>query len=269
MKRKNNFSLNIIPSLSALSQTLKGDYVIRIQPDPNPTQFTKEITQIKLDKKNNTLTIYTKSQSEERKALIESIEKDKNWQIIQKIVEEELSKLSIAIAKEERINVLGNSDLQSRFLEVPNFLSVAQKRRLTYFLPYIQQIKNDLKLLENCLFSILGQPVKLSVLPAKKMKQTGMKINQWIVNGGTRIGGISTAKKATLQIQIGPIPMEAAPDFVQGGHWRTFLEAAIYPRFIPENLEQETKIILAANNNQFTVSNNDFQLRIGINSIIA
>ena len=268
MKTKNNFLLNIIPSLTALSQVSKGDYAMRIQPDPNSTQSTQRITKIKKDKKNNTLTIYTNNQSEERKALIESIENNKNWQVIQEVIEEELNNYSIAIARDERINVLGNSDLQSQFLKMPNGLSTEQKRRLSYFLPYAQQIKDDLKLLENLLFSVLKQPVALILIDKPKEIIAGVKVNHWMLGTSNQIGGIKNNDRPLLQIKIGPLKGTTINDYVQGGTWRRFLETAIYPNFIPETWDWETQLISTVEEQGFKVSSEKHELRIGINSFI-
>lgn len=267
MKTKNTFQVNIKPPLISLSHSLASDYLTEFHSTPNQST-NKEITKIKTDPKSKTLTIYTKTQTKERKALIENITNNKNWQIIQNTIEEELTNNKIGIAKEERANVLGITELQSRFLDLPNFLSAQQKRMLTFYLPYAQQIKQDIKLLANLLFSLTEQQVKLKLLAPKKTEIEGIKVSSWIVGASNEVGGKKSTNCPLLQIKIGPLENGEIADYVKEGHWRRFLEAAIYPQFIPKDWDWETQIICPKEQQQFTVSDDTHELRIGINSFV-
>ena len=76
------------------------------------------------------------------------------------------------------------------------------------------------------------------------------------------------SKKDSIQVLIGPIGLEDLTDYVPEGKWRRFLEEAFFPKFFPEKWEWETRIILEREQAIFKVPDDDFQLRIGINSIV-
>ncbi|MEM9886187.1 MAG: hypothetical protein AAF849_09865 [Bacteroidota bacterium] len=255
---------NLLPEVLCLSHNkYKSNVTIHPHPSPNPAAL-QEIVSIKHDRKKQELTIYTKSQSEQRSAFAAAIAKDKVWKVLLEIVEEEWGYVMMEMAKEERANVLGISELQGRFFEIPKHLSEEQQRILAWLLPYSEQIQSDKRLIEDALFTAIGQQVHLREKVIFRELEEGIKVNQWVVGTSTIVSGREEKPSIQLDIETGPVPIEELEDFVQGGKWRSFLEEQLYPAFLPKNWSGETHILVAKEKANFVV--NEYA-RVGINTL--
>ncbi|MEM8523920.1 MAG: hypothetical protein AAGG68_04715 [Bacteroidota bacterium] len=265
MKWNQYIHINLKPNLIGLSRTnFNSSYSTHIHPTPNPATL-QEIVSIKHNPKKQELTIYTKSQSEQRRAFAAAIEKDKVWKVLLEVVEEEWGYAMMELAMEERANVLGISELQGRFFDIPKHLDEEQQRILAWLLPYIEQIRSDKRLIEDALFTAIGQRVHLREKAIFRELEEGIKVNQWIVGTSTSVSGQEEKSSVQLDIEIGTVPIEELKGFVQGGKWRSFLEEQLYPAFLPENWDGETRILVSKEQAIFTVNED---ARVGINTLI-
>jgi len=262
-------NINVKPKIKAVShqENLHQKFQIHPHPTPNPAH-PQEILEIKKDRKTKEITIYTNSQSDQRKAFVQSIQKDKKWTAILEVIEEEFGYARITQAREERAHVLGFSELQTRFVEMPDFLDAGQRQVFAWYYPYRAQIRESKELLANAIFSITGQVVRVVWQQPKITDFEGAKMGNWIVGNEMTIGGKRSTGKHLAVFEIGPIAQKDMSLFVPKGYWRRFLEEAFLPQLLPGKCEWEIRVIVEKKHNQFKISAGDTELRIGINSIV-
>lgn len=272
-KHKLTYTLNLHPGILAAVLVEQGIFDIAdvsIHPDAKATPgHLAEIVDISSPRRGQGVRISVKSQSDARRELVQQLERGSPYLELLSLFEEQVSQAQTEIFLEERSHVLGASDLLADLFDLPDFLTIEQRKAMAVFLPWAATIRADIKLIEGCCSTIIRQAVKINPIAPKKKYLGGTLIGAWVIGHENHVGGFCPSSAPCYRVAIGPVPIAGLPEFIPGSQQRRFIEEALLPTFLPSGSEWGIHILPEENEGTFIVQEGQHATLIGINSHMA
>ncbi len=228
---------------SALMKLGDSSQRVRVQPDSEGERGgMQEIIRLSKDQKHNGIVVHTRQSNLARKIALDELTNDDDWRILLEILDEEFTEIRIGQYLRRQSHLQEEPMLKVYFDLAPE-LQEAQKQVLMYYLPYLDQIKNDLACMQACFQTIFNYPVKLLLGPPKQIDVTGTTVGQSILGMNAKVGGRGSSTKVCLCLQFGPLASENLESLVHGSSSRKFLESVLCPLFIPHHWDWKIELL--------------------------
>ena len=160
-------------------------------------------------------------------------------------IDEELVRPRINSAFAERQQQLGSSVIEKRYWNLSPLLNEKQEAVLCYFLPYVEQIKNDVKEMAYCFSTFLNRPVEVERIPANKARPTFQKskaLHHWQIGLNSLVGGWGDAKEDEIKINISGTNDKELKTFLPGSPQRLLIEQILIPAFVDHKLNWQIEL---------------------------
>lgn len=267
-----HLTINYRPTILAAILVEQGESIERIGIHPkkgHPDVFRKEVEEIKHERQSEATIIVINSKNNARLNIERDMDKKHPLHLLTTVFEREMSLFLISVALWERSHILGLSPLQPAFFPETKSWDETQGKILSFFLPFMSQIRGDWLLTGKCLSAALELLVHIKLRHPKILYLPGTIINECLADPDSKVGGMLPSDKQCIMVNIGPVNLKQLATIVPGTLQRRFLEEALLPQLLPEDYDCEINITVKPEYNKFCVSTSETPHYADINSIIA